>query len=85
VTNPATEVRHKKGSVPSWFFDGGYYVSGVGVGASAERDIRLSAKSYVVFEVEFTAANAWDVPIANGYAEVPNIALHFHVGLGHNF
>jgi hypothetical protein len=85
VTNPATIVRHEKRSVPSWFLDGGYYVSGVGVGASVEKDFSISKKSYVVFELEFTAASAWDVPIANGYAEVPNLGLHFHVGLGHDF
>jgi len=85
ITNPETEVRNQKRTVGDWFFDGGYYISGVGLGVAAERDFRISKKTYAALEVQFTAASAWDVPIANGYAEVPNLALHFHIGLGHNF
>ncbi|HMD72397.1 MAG TPA: hypothetical protein VKG05_00910 [Steroidobacteraceae bacterium] len=85
VTNPATTVRDEKRSVGGWLFNGGYYLSGVGVGVSAERDLHVSRKTYALVEVEFTAGNAWAVPIANGYAEVPNLALHFHIGLGHYF
>jgi hypothetical protein len=85
LTNPETIVRNQRRAVPNWFFDGGYYFSGIGMGASVEKELRISRTTYVAFEVEFTAANAWDVPISNGYAEVPNLALHFHVGLGHDF
>lgn len=85
VTNPATVVRNKRRDVGDWFFDGGYYVSGVGLGVSVEKDLRISRRTYGVFELQFTAGDAWNVPIADGYAEVPNLALHFHIGLGHDF
>ncbi len=82
VTNPATTVHHENRSVGGWLFNGGYYTSGIGMGVSAERDFRVTTRTFAVVELELTAGNAWDVPIANGSAEVPNIALHFHIGLG---
>ena len=85
MTNPATIVRDERRSVGGWLFNGGYYLSGVGVGVSAEKDVHISRKTHAVVELECTAGNAWAVPIANGYAEVPNLALHFHIGLGHDF
>ena len=84
VTNPDTSVRNERRSVGGWLFDGGYYVSGMGLGVSAEKDFHISRSTYCVVELEFTAGNAWHVPVANGAAEVPNLALHFHIGLGHD-
>lgn len=85
VTNPATIVRGQRRTIGGWLFDGGYYVSGVGAEAAAERDVHISENTFLVFEMALTAGNAWSVPVAHGYAEVPNIALHFHFGIGHDF
>jgi len=85
LTNPETVVRNEHRTTGNWFFDGGYYYSGIGLEAAAERDVRISTKTYLVFELALVTGFAWDVPVANGRAEVPNVGLHFHVGLGHDF
>jgi len=85
LTNPDTTVRGQQRRLGSWFFDGGYYYSGIGVEAAAEKDFYFTKRAFVAVELAFTEGFAWSVPIANGSANVPNTALHAHIGVGYNF
>lgn len=86
VTNPESSVRGKvKQEIGTGIFDAGYYFSGIGLRAALGKDFYLSEKLFIVAEASFTAGWAWWVPIADGWADVPNLALHGHLGLGYDF
>ena len=86
VTNPESSVRNQvRQEVGTGIFDAGYYFSGIGMEAAVEKDIYFTKNAFVVVEGAFTAGFAWWVPIANGYADVPNFALHGHLGIGYDF
>ncbi|HET9870713.1 MAG TPA: hypothetical protein VFR02_09500 [bacterium] len=83
ITNPSNTVRgqvlvtHGTG-----WFDQGYDFSGWGAQVSAARDLGLFDTTYLVAELALIGGWAWDVPVANGSADVPTLGLHFHLGLG---
>jgi hypothetical protein len=62
--------------------DRGYYVTGPGVAALVAREIPLGRGWSLPVEVMATGSRA-RLPIQGGHADVPNIALHATVGLGH--
>lgn len=86
ITNPANTVRgqvlHTGGT--GWF-DQGYDFSGWGAQVSLSRDFYFSHNFYFVVELGFIYGWAWDVPVSNGYADVPNAAFHGHIGPGFSF
>lgn len=85
VTNPENTVRGQRFSPGPGFFDSGSYVSGIGTRAAIGRQLNLTDHFFVVGEAVFTAGFAWRVPVSGGSANVPNRALHGHVGLGVSF
>jgi hypothetical protein len=85
VTAPDTSVRDKVRALSGGLFDAGYYFSGVGVAGSIEKRVHLSRSASLVMEVGITAADAWDVPIADGHADVPNLAVHGRFGVDFDF
>ena len=86
VTNPESSVRGQvKQEVGTGIFDAGYYLSGIGFEAALEKDFYFAPHAFIVAEAAMTYGWAWWVPVADGWADVPNIALQGHVGLGYDF
>jgi len=86
VTNPESSVRHRvEGGNSGGIFDAGYYFSGIGAELAAEKDFYFAKHAFVVLEAAFTGGRAWTVPVAGGHADVPNLALHAHLGIGWTF
>jgi hypothetical protein len=85
VTNPESTVRGRRFRTEPGLFDNGNYFSGVGTRAAVARTIPLANHLFLVGEGAFSAGFAWHVKIADGSANVPNFALHGHVGLGVSF
>ncbi len=64
-------------------FIGGYFLSGATVVASATRHVPLVAGFFASVDGRVSATYV-RVPVANGHASVPNLALHLHAGLGYS-
>jgi hypothetical protein len=52
--------------------------------ASATRQFPLAAGVFFSLDGRVSASYV-RVPVAGGHASVPNLALHFHAGLGYGF
>lgn len=81
VTFPITRVRGE-GLERGRGFWGGYFLSGGTVMASVTRRFPLAAGVFLSLDSRVSATYV-RVPVANGHASVPNLALHFHAGLGY--
>ena len=85
VTNPESTVRGRRFRSASSFLDVSNGFSGIGTRVAVGRDLHLTDHFYLLGEASFTAGFAWRVPVADGSANVPNRALHGHLGVGVNF
>ena len=81
ITHPETTVRGKALPAGRGLFGGGYYISGVTLQGALGRRFRLGDRLFTSLEGKLTASYA-RVPVAEGTATVPNIALHTLVGVG---
>jgi len=82
LTHPETIVRHKsKGFGAS--FPEGFYISGLTAQIAVGKRIKVWPGLFGILEAKFTASYATHVPIADGYAEVPNAAIHGLFGMGY--
>jgi hypothetical protein len=81
ITYPINRVRGQK--LPSGRgFLGGYFLSGGTLLASATRRFSLTAGFFLSLDGRVSATYV-RVPVADGHASVPNVALHLHAGLGY--
>ncbi|WP_324716134.1 hypothetical protein U7230_12330 [Carboxydochorda subterranea] len=81
LTHPETTVRGKTLADPPHAeisFEG-YYLSGIAGSWAIAYVLPLTSWFQLVAETKSTAAWA-RVPIADGYADVPNVALHVNIG-----
>jgi len=86
IANPENTVRGLKlHTAGTGLFDAGYDFSGIGAEASLSKNIYLSNNFFISLEAAFIAGWAWWVPIVDGSADVPNTALHGHIGTGFSF
>ncbi len=85
VTNPENIVRGRKFRTGPGVLDTGNYFSGIGTRAGVARNLQLTRHVFLVGEAAFSAGFAWRVPVADGSANVPNFALHGHLGIGVGF
>ena len=86
IANPETTVRGQQLFTGGMgLFDAGYDFSGIGAEVSITRNIDLNPNLYLVLEAAFIAGWAWWIPVAGGYADVPSMALHYHLGTGYRF
>ena len=85
LTNPENTVRGRVFRSRSGFLDRGNYLSGIGTRAAVARELNVTRHLFLVAEGVFTAGFAWTVPVADGSANVPNLAIHGHLGLGVRF
>lgn len=85
VTNPENTVRGRKFHKEPGFLDTGNFFSGIGTRAGVARNVPLTEHLFLVGEGAFTAGFAWSVPVVDGSANVPNFAVHGHLGVGIRF
>jgi hypothetical protein len=83
VTFPRNRVRGQILESGRGFW-GGYFLSGGHLMASATRSFPLVAGLFLSLDARGSAAYV-RIPVAQGHANVPNLALHFHAGIGYGF
>ena len=81
ITFPISLVRNQKLTGDRGFL-GGYFLSGGNLMASATRQVPLTAGLFLSLDGRVSATYV-RVPVASGHASVPNLALHFHAGVGY--
>lgn len=62
-------------------FPKGYKISGPAIQFSSGKELFLNKNFSFVFELKLTISYANNVPVASGYAKVPNFAFHYLFGL----
>jgi hypothetical protein len=82
VTHPESEVRGKRFDGDG--FAGGFYLSGVCGQAAVERRFPIGSSFFLALEGKLTGAWA-RVPVEEGWATVPNFAVHALAGVGAAF
>jgi hypothetical protein len=82
LTSPENTVRGKVYYTSDGLLGSGYHLSGFGMTGSLSRDLRLGTQTFLVLDVGLSSGWTWGVPVADGSADVPNLALHFHLGFG---
>ncbi|PWB64998.1 MAG: hypothetical protein C3F14_06030, partial [Deltaproteobacteria bacterium] len=75
VTHPETTVRGKRFPEDGGIFNWGYFLSGPTVQASAGKRIRIREDFFAPAEGKLSASFA-RIPIADGDADVTNVAVH---------
>jgi len=81
ITFPVNRVRDRRLTGDGGFW-GGYYLSGANLMASATRQFPVAAGLFFSLDGRLSATYV-RIPVAGGHASVPNLALHFHAGLGY--
>jgi hypothetical protein len=82
VTFPVNRVRGRALERGRGFF-GGYFLSGANVMASATRQVPLPLGFLLSVDAR-ASASYMRIPVADGHAAVPNVALHLHAGVGYS-
>jgi hypothetical protein len=80
ITYPINRVRGEKLESGRGFL-GGYFLSGGTIVGSVTRRFPLTAGFFLSLDSRVSATYV-RVPVADGHASVPNLALHVHAGLG---
>jgi hypothetical protein len=81
ITFPINRVRERE-LQPHRGFLGGYFLSGGNLMASVTRQFPVTDGLFFSLDGRLSASYV-RVPVAGGHASVPNLALHFHGGLGY--
>jgi hypothetical protein len=80
IAHPETLVRGRTTPQDGGPLGGGYYLTGPSLQVVFGRYVRLASLFALALEATASASRA-SVPVADGHATVPNVALHFHAGL----
>jgi hypothetical protein len=81
VTHPETTVRAMKHPEKQGLFHAGYYISGPTTQVALGRRFYLWRQVFATLEGKLTGSFA-RVPVSDGSADVPNVALHGLFGIG---
>lgn len=81
IAHPENVVRGRKLAERGGLFGRGYHASGALLSAALGRDVPLRGRWFLPLEGRATAAWA-RVPVVDGHATVPNLALHALAGIG---
>lgn len=81
LAHPENRVRGRSLPEEGGLFDTGYHLTGPVLQGAVEKRFDLGTHWYLGLEGKVTAARA-EVPVAEGEAEVPNIAGHVLLGVG---
>ena len=84
LTHPESTVRNKTKEGGEGFPDG-FYISGPTAQITIDKRFYLWKKLFVILEGKVTASYAFYVPVADGNARVPNVAIHTLLGIGYDF
>ncbi len=84
IGHPETTVRGRTQPEEGGLFGHGYHLAGATLLAGVGERFDLSKRFYASVEGKFTASYA-RVPIRDGHASGPNVAVHVLVGGGANF
>lgn len=84
IAHPETVVRNRRHSERRGIFHRGYYISGQTVHIAVGKRLPLGKKLTVIIEGKFTGSYN-RIPIADGNAVAPNVAVHSLFGLGYRF
>ncbi|MGH7468771.1 MAG: hypothetical protein ACRENP_12510 [Longimicrobiales bacterium] len=80
IAHPETVVRGRTTPADGGPLGGGYYLTGPSLQGAAGRYVLLTSFLALALEAGASASRA-RLPVAGGHANVPNLAMHFHVGL----
>ncbi|MGH7702674.1 MAG: hypothetical protein ACREMO_06245 [Gemmatimonadales bacterium] len=81
IGNPSSEIRGKLRPHSGGIL-GGYYLSGLTLLGGANRRAYFARRVFATFDAQMSASYA-RVPVAEGHAVAPNLALHLKLGLGY--
>jgi hypothetical protein len=85
IAHPESTVRGKtRTESEGGPFGGGYFLTGPTAAVAVARRVALGRHIATVPEVRFTLSRA-RVPVADGEASVPNVAMHVLLGLEARF
>ena len=84
VTHPETLVRGEQYPMDQGFFGTGLFLSGLTAQAAIGKRLYLWKGLFLALEGKLTAAYAI-IPVADGLATVPNLAVHGLFGLGYTY
>ncbi len=84
LTHPENVVRNKKLNEQRGIFDWGYYISGPAILFSAGKRLYLIEKIFLSVEAKIGLSYSY-IPIADGTADVCNIAAMITFGIGTDF
>lgn len=82
VGNPYSEVRGQIRYRGGGLLNSGYVLGGATIQGGLSKQFRLVDRLFLVADSRVSLSYA-QVPVANGHAQVPNVALHLHFGVGY--
>jgi hypothetical protein len=82
VGNPYSIVRDQLRPHSGGPWNSGYMLSGVTLQGGLSKQFRVVDRLFLVADTRLSLSYA-RVPVSNGHANVPNVALHFHLGIGY--
>ena len=80
LVHPETVIRGQSTDPDGGPLGGGYYFTGPSVQAVLGRHVRIFPMLELAIEAMLSGSRA-RIPVADGHATVPNLALHVHLGL----
>jgi len=83
LAHPESDIRGKEFGDTGNDWDLGYYLSGPVLNVAISKPIRLSGRFYINAEAKTTLAYS-HIKIAEGDADVYNLAFHLILGLGYD-
>jgi len=84
ISHPESTVREQSFNEHQGIMNKGYYISGPTIQAAVGRKFYMNQHVFFAAEGKFTGAYA-RIPIEDGHATVPNVAIHGLLGLGYEF
>ena len=82
IAHPEGEIRGRAVGPVRSFLGGGYHISGITTQLSVGHRLALSDQVFAAPEAKMTASYA-RIRLADGWAAVPNVAVHALAGLGY--
>lgn len=84
LAHPENTVRTQSLDEQGGMMQTGYYLAGPTAQAAISKSFSITSHLSMVIEGKATGSYA-EVPIADGHAQVPNIAIHALIGIGYTF
>ncbi len=84
ISHPESNIRGKEFGDSTDDFDSGYFLTGPGINLGISKTYHLGNRLFLSTEAKTTFAYSY-IKVAEGHANVYNLALHILVGLGYEF